>query len=96
MPMTLWSVIEDSPGVYRFQAIQTAPERLKVRLQAKVAGEEAQVWALLQPRLQSYLEKHGLANVQLVLASEPPALNPVSGKFRHVWADLQSLETVPV
>jgi len=88
-PMALWSVIEDTPGVYRFQAIQTAPERLQVRLQAKVGAEVRQVWALLRQRVQGYLERHGLGNVQIDLAPEPPTASPVSGKFRHVWAEVK-------
>jgi phenylacetate-coenzyme A ligase PaaK-like adenylate-forming protein len=89
MPMALWSVIKDTPGVYRFQAIQTAPKQLKIRLQTKVAGEEWQVWKSLKQRVQSYFENHGLLNVQIIHSEEPPAANPVSGKFRHVWAEIR-------
>jgi phenylacetate-CoA ligase len=88
VPMALWSVVKDTPGVYRFQAIQTAPEELKVRLETKAAGEEARVWELVKRRVQSYFNSLDLANVQLHLAPEPPAPNPLSGKFRHVWADV--------
>ena len=92
MPMALWSVIKDVPGVYRFQAIQTAPEQLDVRLQTKVAGEETQVWELVRQRVQDYLVSHGLTNVQVIHAQEPPAPNLVSGKFRHVWAEISRPE----
>ena len=95
MPMAMWSVIEDTPGVYRFQAIQTAPEQLKVRLQTKITGEEAQVWDLVKQRVQNYLAGHGLRNVQIVHAQEPPVPNPVSGKFRHVWAEISQPESAP-
>lgn len=87
MPMALWSVMKDTPGVYRFQAIQTTPEQLKVRLQTKVAGEDGQVWELVKQRLQNYFENHSLRNVQIVRAQELPAPNPISGKFRHVWTE---------
>jgi hypothetical protein len=93
MPMALWSVIKDTPGAYRFQAIQTAPEQLKVRLQAKVVGQEAELWKLVRQRIQNFFEDHGLSNVQVVLAHEPPAPNPISGKFRHVWAERSLPET---
>ena len=89
MPMALWSVIKDTPGAYRFQAIQTGPEQLKVRLQAKVTGKEDEIWKLVKTRMQSYFDDHGLRHVQLMLAPEPPAPNPISGKFRHVWAESQ-------
>jgi putative adenylate-forming enzyme len=93
MPMALWSVIKDTPGVYRFQAIQTGPERLKVRLQTKKTGDEKKVWELLEQHTQKFLEKQGLPNVQIVLAQEQPAPNPISGKFRHVWAEMCNAET---
>jgi hypothetical protein len=95
MPMAMWSVIKDTAGVDRFQAIQTAPEQLKVRLQTKIAGEENQVWELVNQRVQSYLVSHGLMNVQIIHAQEPPAPNPVSGKFRHVWAEISQPELTP-
>jgi phenylacetate-CoA ligase len=96
MPMALWSVIKDTPGAYRFQAIQTAPEQLKVRLQAKEVGQDAELWKLVQQRIQNYFEEHDLSNVQLVLAKEPPAPNPINGKFRHVWSERRSPETPDV
>jgi phenylacetate-coenzyme A ligase PaaK-like adenylate-forming protein len=95
MPMALWSVIKDTPGAYRFQAIQTAPEQLKVRLQAKVTGKEGEIWELVKQRVHNYFEDHGLSNVQLILAAEPPAPNPISGKFRHVWAELPQSRPEP-
>lgn len=94
MPMALWSVVKETPGVYRFQAIQTAPEQLKVRLQTKVAGEEARVWELVKGRVQSYLGNHGLENVYIVFAPEPPTPNPLSGKFRHVWVELRNSDAL--
>ena len=94
MPMALWSVIKDTPGVYRFQAIQIAPEQLKIRLQTKIPGEESQVWELARQRVQDYLDHHGLTNVQIVHALELPAPNPVSGKFRHVWAELHEADRI--
>ncbi len=90
MPMALWSVAKDTPGIYRFQAIQTSPTCLKIRLQAKTPVDEPQVWAQLRRRVHDFLAAHGLDNVEIVLAAEPPAPNPVSGKFRHVWSEAQT------
>jgi phenylacetate-coenzyme A ligase PaaK-like adenylate-forming protein len=94
MPMALWSVIKDTPGVYRFQAIQTAPEQLKIRLQTKALGEETQVWELVKQQIQNYLVTHGLNNVRIVHDPERPAPNPISGKFRHVWAELSPADRI--
>jgi phenylacetate-coenzyme A ligase PaaK-like adenylate-forming protein len=89
MPMALWSIVKDTPGAYRFQAIQCGEQRLKIRLQAKQPGEEPRVWIQLRQRVQGFLATHGLGNVDIVLAPEPPAPNPLSGKFRHVWSEAQ-------
>jgi phenylacetate-coenzyme A ligase PaaK-like adenylate-forming protein len=91
-PMALWSVMEDTPGVYRFQAIQTGQDQIEVRLQVKSGAEESHVWAKLKGRVQTYLQQNALGNVQIVLSSEAPAPNPVSGKFRHIWAETQVRE----
>ncbi len=93
-PMALWSVMEDTPGVYRFQAIQTGQDQIKVRLQVKSGAEESHVWAKLRERVQTYLQRHALGNVQIVHSSEAPAPNLVSGKFRHIWAETQVQEAL--
>ena len=87
LPLALWSVIKETPGVLRFQAIQTAPDRLKIRFEAKHAGETEETWQKLAARAGDYLASQGLANVNLVRAVELPARDPKSGKFRNVWAE---------
>jgi phenylacetate-coenzyme A ligase PaaK-like adenylate-forming protein len=88
LPLALWSVIKETPGVYRFQAIQIAPDRLKVRLETKSPGEEV-VWDALNRRVSDFLIQQGLGNVIVERASKPPVRDPKSGKFRHVWAELK-------
>ncbi len=87
LPMALSTVIEDTPGVRRFQVIQTGPATLTVRLEAVTAGQEDAVWQVVEPRLHTYLAAQGLATVTIARASEPPLRDPRSGKFRHVWSE---------
>lgn len=87
LPLALWSVIKETPGVQRFQAIQTAADQLTVRLETKSIADQQEVWNLLQKRLHAYLARQGLSNVQLVLAVDLPVRDPRSGKFRHVWVE---------
>lgn len=89
MPMALWSIMKDTPGIDRFQAIQCSAVCLKIRLKVKTARHEREVWIQLRQRVQSFLAAHGLDTVEILLAPEPPAPNPVSGKFRHVWSEAQ-------
>ncbi len=87
LPMALGTVIEETPGVRRFQVIQTGPATLTVRLEAVVASHTDAVWQEVEPHLRSYLAAQGLASVTLERASELPQRDPRSGKFRHVWSE---------
>ena len=71
--MALWPVIEDTPGVYRFQAIQIARQPLEVRLQAKTPDQAAVIWETVQQRAQAFLVAQGLANVSVERSANPPA-----------------------
>ncbi len=88
MPMALATVVEETPGVQRFQVIQTAPKTLRLRLEMAPGEDEAQVWAMVTSRLQEYLEAQGLPSISLDRDSELPRPNPIHGKFRHIWTEL--------
>lgn len=90
LPLALWSVIKETPGVYRFQVIQTGPAALRIRLETKTPsanGAVNGVWEALQPRVSEFLTRQGLGQVRVERAAEPPVRDPRSGKFRHVWAE---------
>ena len=87
LPLALWSVIKETPGVLRFQAIQTAPDILKVRLDAKHAEDSEAVWNHVYVNARDYLTQQGLGNVTILHAEEPPMRDPKSGKFRNVWVE---------
>ncbi|NPV08147.1 MAG: phenylacetate--CoA ligase family protein [Anaerolineae bacterium] len=88
LPLALATVIEETVGVQRFQAIQTGPAELRLRLLPEADRDAEQVWEAVQGRLRAWLGSQGLENVRLVRAGEPPQQDPVSGKLRQVWADL--------
>jgi phenylacetate-coenzyme A ligase PaaK-like adenylate-forming protein len=87
LPLALWAVIKETPGVLRFQAIQSGPETLKIRLEAKDNRAEAQTWEQVRERTAGFLSQHGLENVAVVRAPEAPMRDPKSGKFRSVWVE---------
>lgn len=87
LPLALWSVLKETPGVLRFQAIQTAPDMLKIRLEAKHADECETVWKRVYINARDYLAQQGLGNVNIIRAEETPMRDPKSGKFRNVWAE---------
>jgi len=71
----------------RFQAIQTAPGALKIRLEAQPAADGEETWGKIEGRVREYLQKQGLGSVTLLRAPELPMRDPKSGKFRNVWAE---------
>jgi phenylacetate-CoA ligase len=88
LPMGIATLVEETPGVRRFQAIQTAPAALRIRLEVTPEADQIQVWELVASRLREYLSEHGLHPIRLEKDPEPPRPHPISGKFRHVWAEL--------
>jgi phenylacetate-CoA ligase len=87
LPLALWSVIKETPGVLRFQAIKTGPAKLSVRLEPKNSNEPVSVWQVLEQRLQEYLCAQGLPNISIERDITPPTRDPRSGKFRNVWSE---------
>jgi phenylacetate-CoA ligase len=87
LPLALWSVIKETPGVLRFQAIQTSPDQLKIRLEAKHPEDDAGTWQRVSIRAGEYFTQQGLGNVVITRAPEPPMRDPKSGKFRNVWME---------
>jgi len=87
LPLALWSVLKETPGLHRFQVIQTGERRLKIRLEAG-EGETQAVWRRVQERLGAFLTYQYLPGILLELAGEPPRRDPRSGKYRHVWSEV--------
>lgn len=87
LPLALWSVLKETPGVSKFQAIQTARGELTIRLEPKHAEECEEVWKRVSVNAKDYMEKQGLDNVKIIHATELPIRDPKSGKFRNIWAE---------
>ncbi len=90
LPLALATVVEDTPGVYRYQVVQTGPTRLEVRLEVAPMAQPDQVWEAVQQRLREYLASQGLSTVTVERGATPPMRDPRTGKYRHVWAERRS------
>jgi phenylacetate-coenzyme A ligase PaaK-like adenylate-forming protein len=88
-PLSLSSVVEDVPGVHRTQIIRTAPTTLQVRFDVTPDATEEEVWKHIEREFQSFLRTHGISRITVEAASEPPQREERSGKFRHVWSELE-------
>lgn len=88
LPMALATVVEETPGVVRYQIIQTAPEALSIRLDAVSGADQAQVCQAAADRMQQYLAGQGLPSVRVLKSDQPPRRDPATGKLRQVYADM--------
>ena len=85
-PMAILELLLYVPGVQRFQIIQTTPTTVQIRLLAEPGEDDALVWQTAETRLYTFLADQGVApTVQLERVAELPGNDPVSGKFRYVW-----------
>lgn len=87
LPLALWSVIKETPGVLRFQAIQTASDQIKIRLESKQAADDVPTWERVYANASAYFASQDLGNVEIIRAPEAPMRDPKSGKFRNVWKE---------
>ena len=87
LPLALWSVIKETPGVLRFQAIQTASDKIKIRLESKQAADDVLAWERVYANASAYFASQDLGNVEIIRAPEAPMRDPKSGKFRNVWKE---------
>ena len=86
LPLALATVVEETPGVHRFQAIGAGPKTLTVRLEAKAGADPDEVWTAVEERLTDFLTAHGATGTAVERAHEPPTNDARSGKFRQVWS----------
>jgi len=83
-PLALGSVIEQTVGVRRYQAIQTGPATLTVRVETERGSDPDRVWVDLTRRLRDFLTRQGLGNVDLSRDRSGPQPEPHGGKLRQV------------
>jgi phenylacetate-coenzyme A ligase PaaK-like adenylate-forming protein len=84
LPMAVATVVEETRGVRRYHVLQTATTVITVRLDHEPGTDRAEVWQRVRAGLAYLLHAHGCGGVSLRLATEPPQVNPRSGKLRRV------------
>lgn len=87
LPLALKTIVEDIPGVRRFQLIQKAPDQLTVRLEANEGNPRDQVWENVREALLDYFATQGLTTISIEKSDELPQRHSKSGKYQHVLID---------
>lgn len=84
LPLALGSVIEETPGVHRFQAVGNGPRELTLRLDVDDEADRGQVEREVQRRVRDYLSGQHVTGVTISCSPETPRQEPRSGKLRQV------------
>lgn len=84
LPLAFETVIEETPGVHRFQAIQGAKDLVRFKLETEAGSEREHVWESLARNVNAFLDENGASAVQLELLDELPSQNPRTGKFKTI------------
>lgn len=88
-PMSLYKILEEVPGVRRFQLVQTAPERFELRLAAQTEENIAGAFERAGRELTAFFDRKGVSGVEIVYSEKPPQANRVSGKFKHICREFE-------
>ncbi|MEU5849774.1 phenylacetate--CoA ligase family protein, partial [Saccharopolyspora shandongensis] len=82
-PMLFGTLLDRTPGIDRFQILQTTPTTLRVRLQTRQGTDTDRVWQAVCGEITRLLTEHKADHVTLERADEPPQQSP-GGKFRRI------------
>lgn len=88
LPMAVATVVEETPGVLRYQIVQTAPATLAIRLDTELGSDRRHVWQHVHRRMNDFMRTQGATGVTVELDNDAPHANPRSGKLRHVLSTL--------
>ncbi len=87
LPMTIATLVEETPGVRNYQAIQREPSSLILRIE-EVPGFERRIVAdAVAVRLRGYLAAQGFPWITVEATEEMPRRDPAGGKLRQVYSE---------
>ncbi len=89
LPLALTTIVEDAAHVHRFQIVQTAPDRLMLRLESSGDDTRHAIWLAAADALRSYLAQQSLPNVHVGLDRHGPLADRRSGKLREVIVEME-------
>jgi phenylacetate-coenzyme A ligase PaaK-like adenylate-forming protein len=83
-PLALSTVVEDATACHPIQLLQTAPDRIAVRLAGADPAERSAGLRAAAHALSAYLARQSLDNVRVDMDDRPPMADARSGKVREV------------
>lgn len=85
-PMSLYKILSDIKQIMRFQLIQKSINKLELRL---VCENKEEIFIEARNRLVEYLNSMGVNDVFIMLSNEEPKPNKISGKYNHIYKEIQ-------
>lgn len=82
-PLALSTLVDRSPGIERFQIVQSTPTSLGLRLRPAAGVDPDRVWRALQAQIRHLFTEHKLDHVTLERAEEPPEQSPGASTYDH-------------
>ena len=83
-PMSLYKILEEVPGMSRFQLVQRAADKLELRL---IADDKNISFEYAKKSLTDYFAEKGASGIEIVMSDDLPMPDKVSGKFKHIYKD---------
>lgn len=83
-PMSLYKILEEVPGMSRFQLVQRATDKLELRL---IADDKNVSFEYAKKSLTDYFAEKGASGIEIVMSDDLPMPDKVSGKFKHIYKD---------
>lgn len=82
-PLIFGAIVDRTPGVERFQLVQTGPAELRIRLLTIAEENPDFVWRAVRAQIVNVLGQHGLAHVHVERGEEAPEQS-AGGKYRQI------------
>ena len=67
--------------------MKTGSKRLRIRLEFEEKFDKEAVWKTVENDLSDFFATQGLSDISIEQATEAPARDSQSGKFRHIWSE---------
>jgi phenylacetate-CoA ligase len=90
IPIAIGQAIHQTPGLRRFQIVQTGKSRLTLRLAMEPGADGPRVWEEVTARLRALLAARSVTQIEIERSPDPPGVDARNGKFRRIWSELQA------
>lgn len=83
-PLAIYATLKEVHALRRFQLITEPDNRAQLRLEPVDGVSKNDAFCAATAALQAFFSAHGLTDITVTLAEEPPKQDPGSGKFKHI------------